>query len=130
MRIRDLSSDVCSSDLMRLYDLTRELTYMRLAVTPLQDVLSQLVRTPGTLVAPGVRLYFRDVLDHSMRSNETIDALRDMLGTALNVNQALVTLSQGEVVKRLAGWAAVLAVPTLVAKIGSASCRERVCQYV
>src|SRR3546814_8031952 len=50
-----------------------------------------------------------------MRSNETIDALRDMLGTALNVNQALVTLSQGEVVKRLAGWAAVLAVPTLVA---------------
>src|SRR3546814_21089576 len=38
-----------------------------------------------------------------------------MLGTALNVNQALVTLAQGEVVKRLAGWAAVLAVPTLVA---------------
>src|SRR3546814_2819508 len=50
-----------------------------------------------------------------MRSNETIDALRDMLGTALNVNQALVTLSQGDVVKRLAGWAAVLAVPILVA---------------
>src|SRR3546814_5737558 len=50
-----------------------------------------------------------------MRSNETIDALRDILGTALNVNQALVTLSQGEVVKRLAGCAAVLAVPTLVA---------------
>src|SRR3546814_156163 len=122
MRISDWSSYVCSSDLftedfhrgtmMRLYDLKRELTYMRLAVTPLQDVLSQLVRTPGTLVAPEVRLYFRDVLDHSMRSNETIDALRDMLGTALNVNQALVTLSQGEVVKRLAGWAAVLAVPT------------------
>src|SRR3546814_8366979 len=101
--------------MMRLYDLKRELTYMRLAVTPLQDVLSQLVRTPGTLVAPEVRLYFRDVLDHSMCSNETIDAMRDMLGTALNVNQALVTLSQGEVVKRLAGWAAELAVPTLVA---------------
>ena len=115
-----LEKDVFTEDfhrgtMMRLYDLKRELTYMRLAVTPLQDVLSQLVRTPGALVAPEVRLYFRDVLDHSMRSNETIDALRDMLGTALNVNQALVTLAQGEVVKRLAGWAAVLAVPTLVA---------------
>jgi magnesium transporter len=115
-----LEKDIFTEDfhrgtMMRLYDLKRELTYMRLAVTPLQDVLSQLVRTPGTLVAPEVRLYFRDVLDHSMRSNETIDALRDMLGTALNVNQALVTLAQGEVVKRLAGWAAVLAVPTLVA---------------
>ena len=77
-------------------------------------MLSQLVRSPSPLLAPEVRLYFRDVLDHSVRSNETVDALRDMLGTALGVNQALVTLSQGEVVKRLAGWAALLAAPTLV----------------
>jgi len=115
-----LEKDVFTEDfhrgtVVRLYDLKRELTYMRLAVTPLQDVLSQLVRTPSTLLAQETRVYFRDVLDHSVRSNETIDALRDMLGTALGVNQALVTLAQGEVVKRLAGWAAVLAVPTLVA---------------
>ena len=38
-----------------------------------------------------------------------------VLGTALTVNQSLVTLAQGEVVKRLAGWAALLAAPTLVA---------------
>lgn len=101
--------------LKRLYDLKRELTYMRVAVTPLQDVLSQLVRTTSPLVPGEVHLYFRDVLDHSVRINETIDALRDMLGTALGVNQALVTLAQGEVVKRLAGWAALLAAPTLVA---------------
>lgn len=100
---------------MRLYDLKRELTYMRVAVTPLQDVLSQLVRTQSPLVPSEVHLYFRDVLDHSVRINETIDVLRDMLSTALNVNQALVTLAQGEVVKRLAGWAALLAAPTLVA---------------
>src|SRR3546814_15644017 len=114
---------------------------MRLAVTPLQDVLSQLVRSPSTLIAPEARPYFRDVLDHSVRSNETIDALRDMLGTALNVNQALVTLAQVEVVKRLAGWAAVLAVTTLVAswygstadarvgKGGVSTCRVRRCAY-
>lgn len=99
---------------MRLYDLKRELTYMRVAVTPLQDVLSQLVRSNSPLVAEEVRLYFRDVLDHSVRINDTVDVLRDMLGTALSVNQALVTLAQGEVVKRLAGWAALLALPTLV----------------
>ena len=100
---------------VRLYDLKRELTYMRVAVTPMQDVLSQLVRSHSTLVPEEMRLYFRDVLDHSVRVNESIDALRDMLGTALGVNQALVTLAQGEVVKRLAGWAALLAAPTLVA---------------
>jgi magnesium transporter len=99
---------------MRLYDLKRELTYMRVAVTPMQDVLSQLVR-PNPFVPEEVRLYFRDVLDHSVRINDTIDVLRDMLSTALSVNQSLVTVAQGEVVKRLAGWAALLAVPTLVA---------------
>src|SRR5690606_3070072 len=78
-------------------------------------VLAQLVRTGSTLVPEEVRLYLRDVLDHSVRINETIDAMRDMLGTALGVNQSLVTLAQGEVVKRLAGWAALLAAPTLVA---------------
>ena len=99
----------------RLYDLKRELTWMRVAVTPMQDVLSQLVRSASPLVPPEVRLYFRDVLDHSVRINETVDALRDMLGTALSVNQSLVAYGQGEVVKRLAGWAALLAAPTLVA---------------
>ena len=99
----------------RLYDLKRELTYMRVAVMPMQDVLAQLMRSNSPLIPEEVRLYLRDVQDHSLRSNETIDVLRDMLGTALSVNQALVTLKQGEVVKRLAGWAALLAAPTLVA---------------
>ena len=100
---------------IRLYDLKRELTYMRVNVTPMQDVLSQLVRSSSPLIPDEVRLYLRDVLDHSVRINETIDVLRDMLGTALGVNQALVTQAQGEVVKRLAGWAALLAAPTLIA---------------
>lgn len=99
----------------RLYELKRELTYMRVAVTSMQDVLSQLLRTGGSLVSEDVRLYLRDVLDHSVRANDAVDVLRDMLGTALGVNQALVTLAQGEVVKRLAGWAALLAAPTLIA---------------
>lgn len=99
----------------RLYDLKRELTYMRVAVTSMQDVLSQLMRSTSPLVSEEVRLYLRDVLDHSVRANDAVDVLRDMLGTALGVNQALVTLAQGEVVKRLAGWAALLAAPTLIA---------------
>src|SRR3546814_2030069 len=78
-----LEKDIFTEDfhrgtMLRLYDLKRELTYMRLAVTPLQDVLSQLVRTPGTLVAPEVRLYFRDVLDHS-RSEEHTSELQSLM---------------------------------------------------
>jgi magnesium transporter len=101
--------------LARLYRLKRELVTLRLAVTPLQDILNQLVRLHPGLVHEEVRLYFRDVYDHAVRINEAVSTLSEMLSAALSVNLALASVNQGEVVKRLAGWAALLAVPTLVA---------------
>lgn len=98
----------------RLYELKRELNKMRLVVAPLQDVLAHLKRNPGQLIADEVAVYLRDVLDHAVRTNDAIDTLREMLGTALSVNLSLVTLAQGETVKRLGAWAALLAAPTLV----------------
>jgi magnesium transporter len=80
----------------------------------MQDILSQLTRIHGTLVPDEVRLYFRDVLDHAMRVNESTDTLREMLTAAMSVNLSMVTINQGEVVKKLAGWAALLAAPTLI----------------
>lgn len=100
--------------MVRLYDLKRELTFMRMAVAPMQDVLAQLVRSTSPLIVDDIRPYLRDVFDHSVRVNEAIDVQRDMLGTALGVNQSLVTLAQGETVKRLGAWAALLAAPTLI----------------
>ena len=99
---------------VRLYQLKRELTQMRMAVGPLQDVLSQLSRTQNPMIPEEVRLYFRDVHDHALRVNDAIDTLREMLTTALSVNLSLVTLAQGEIVKRLGAWAALLAAPTLI----------------
>ncbi len=99
---------------VRLYELKRELNKMRLVVAPLQDVLSHLKRNPGPLIPDSVVVYLRDVLDHAARINDAIDTLREMLGTALSVNLSLVTLAQGETVKRLGAWAALLAAPTLI----------------
>lgn len=102
------------STVRRLYELKREVSLMRMAVMPLQDVLAQLRRSPGDLVADGVKPYLRDVHDHVSRVADTIDTLRDMLTTAMSVNLSLVTLAQGETVKRLGAWAALLAAPTLI----------------
>jgi magnesium transporter len=118
--LTELEKDIFAEEfkratVVRLYDLKRELTRLRLAVAPLQDILSQLSRQHDALIAEEVRLYFRDVLDHAIRLNDSIDTLREMLTAAVNVNLALVTVAQGEVVKRLAGWAALLAAPTLIA---------------
>jgi magnesium transporter len=118
--LRDLEKDIFSATfkretIQRLYELKRELVTMRLAVAPLQDILNQLVRLHPNLIKEDVRLYFRDVFDHAIRINESTDAIREMLTAALSVNLSLVTVGQGEVVKRLAGWAALLAAPTLIA---------------
>ncbi|GAB1407050.1 magnesium and cobalt transport protein CorA [Thermomonas brevis] len=99
----------------RLYELRKELTKMRMSVAPMQDILSQLVRTPAFAIPDEVKPYFRDVYDHAARVGDTIDTLREMVAAAMNVNLSLVTVAQGEIVKRLAGWAALLAAPTLVA---------------
>jgi magnesium transporter len=99
----------------RLYELKKELVTLRLAVAPLQDIVNQLTRLYPGLIRDEVRPYFRDVSDHAARINESTDTMREMLTAALSVNLALVTVAQGEVVKRLAGWAGLLAVPTLIA---------------
>ncbi len=102
------------STVRRLYDMQRDLMTLRLAVAPLQDIISQLVRLHPNLIPDKLRAYFRDVYDHVFRVNESINAMREMLTAAINVNLSLVTFGQNEVMKKLAGWAAMLAAPTLL----------------
>lgn len=101
--------------LRRLYALRKDLTRMRMAMAPMQDVLSQLARNKELGISSVARPYFRDVLDHAIRTTDNIDVLREMVAAAMSVNLSMVAINQGEVVKRLAGWAALLAAPTLVA---------------
>lgn len=103
-----------SSTVRRLYDMQRDLMTLRLAVAPLQDIVQQLIRLYPQLVPDELRVYFRDVYDHAFRVNEAISAMREMLTAAINVNLSLVSLRQNEVMKKLAGWAAMLAAPTLL----------------
>jgi magnesium transporter len=103
-----------SSTIRRLYDMQRDLMTLRLAVAPLQDIAQQLTRLHPNLIPDDLRAYFRDVYDHAFRVNEAISAMREMLTAAINVNLSLVSLRQNEVMKKLAGWAAMLAAPTLL----------------
>lgn len=118
--LNELEHDIFAAEfrrdtIVKLYELKKELTQLRLAVAPMQDILAQLTRTQMTQVTDEAKLYFRDVFDHVVRLNDAIDTLREMLSAAMSVNLSLVTIQQGEVVKKLAGWAALLAAPTLIA---------------
>jgi len=100
-----------------LYYLKRELVTLRLAVTPMHDILNQLKRFFPGLIHEEVRVYFRDVFDHAVRMSEATSTLGEMISAALQVNLAMVSVGQNEVTKRLAGWAAILAIPTTVGAI-------------
>jgi magnesium transporter len=100
-----------------IYDLKRDLMGLKRAVSPLVEVCNRLVRFDVDLIPEDTRLYFRDVYDHVIRINETVDNLRELLTTALEANLSLISVGQNEVTKKLAAWAAILAVPTMIAGI-------------
>lgn len=98
----------------RLYALKRNLLRLRNAALPLAEISAELMRLHEEIIPKELRAYFRDIEDHVSRLVVLIDGMRDMLTTAMQVNLALVANNQNEVVKRLAGWGAVLAIPTVV----------------
>lgn len=98
----------------RLYALKRQLLELRNAALPLAEISAELMRLHEDLIPKELRAYFRDIQDHVSRLVGMIDGMRDMLTTAMQVNLALVANNQNDVVKRLAGWGAILAIPTVI----------------
>jgi magnesium transporter len=98
----------------RLYGLKRHLLELRNAALPVADISAELMRLHEDLIPKELRAYFRDIQDHIARLVGLIDGMRDMLTTAMQVNLALVANNQNEVVKKLAGWGAILAIPTVI----------------
>ncbi|MEN3296493.1 MAG: magnesium transporter [Burkholderiales bacterium] len=100
------------STIERLYQLKRKVTVLKHAVTPLMEAVAKLHGGRVPRICVGTQEYFRDVYDHLYRMNTTIDAIRDTIATAIQVNLSMVTIDQTEVSKRLAAWAAIFAVAT------------------
>src|SRR5882672_6933219 len=105
------------SNIERLYYVKQKLTTLKHATGPLLEYTGKLFggRVPG--VCSGLGEYFRDVYDHLVRLNQSIDAARDTVTTAIQVNLAMITIGESEVTKRLAAYAALVAVPTMIVGI-------------
>ncbi len=100
-----------------LYALKQKLMALQHVVRPLLDATGKLHGGRVPPVCVGTQDYYRDVSDHLLRINQTIDSVRDMATTAISVNLSLITLQENETTKRLASYAALVAVPTMVAGI-------------
>ncbi|KQP97555.1 MULTISPECIES: magnesium/cobalt transporter CorA [unclassified Rathayibacter] len=111
----------------RIYRLSREVIHFQRSVQPLTALLHLLADDSTSATTPEhVELHrsLRDVLDHTIRVTEAVDALRAILDKALTVHSTLVSrrqtetgLAQNDVVRKISSWAAILFAPTLVAGI-------------
>jgi magnesium transporter len=99
----------------QIYDLKRELLEVKRAVSPLVDICNKLMRFDIKCISEETRPYFRDVYDHVVRINEMVDNTRELLNSAMEANFSLISIAQSDVSKKFAGWAAIIAVPTMVA---------------
>jgi magnesium transporter len=100
-----------------LYSLKRKLMMLDHAAQPLLEVAGKLHGGRVPPICAGLHDYFRDVYDHLLRVKQSIDNLRDMVATAISVNLSLITIQENEVTKRLAAYAALVAVPTMIAGV-------------
>jgi magnesium transporter len=105
------------SNIEALYALKQKLMTLKHAIEPLLEAVGKLYGGRVPQVCVGLRDYFRDVFDHLQRLHASIEAIRDMQTTAIQVNLGMINLNETEVTKKLAAWAAIIAIPTLIAGI-------------
>ena len=100
-----------------LYGLKGKLLAIRHATGQLLEATGKLYGGRVPPICVGLQDYFRDVSDHLLRLGSEVDSLQDMVTTAISVNLSLLTIQESEITKRLAAYAALVAVPTLIAGV-------------
>jgi magnesium transporter len=101
----------------RIYFLRRELAEFYRAVHPLLAALDRLESRTRSDIPKLLRNHLRDVEDHVARTEEGIATQRDVLASIFQANLAVISLQQNDVVRKISGWAAIIAVPTFLASI-------------
>jgi magnesium transporter len=100
-----------------IFRLRKELVVFRRFISPLREVLDVIQRRTTDVVTERLEPYYRDVYDHVLRATDFLDAIRDILSSALETNLVAVSNRLNEVMKNLSSWAAIILVPTLIAGI-------------
>jgi magnesium transporter len=114
---RMFANQMMRANIEALYDLKHKLMVLKHATEPLIEAMGRLFGGRVVPLCIGLQEYFRDVYDHLIRLNQSIDSQREMLSTAISVNLSLITVQESEVTKRLASYAALVAVPTMIAGV-------------
>lgn len=114
---RAISMAIGPVEATRLFAQRRELIKFQRIIGPMRELSNRLATLDLPCIDVEARPYFRDVYDHAKRVDTMIDALRDVLTSVFEISSLLEAQRQNAIVRQLAAWAAILAVPTAIAGI-------------
>jgi magnesium transporter len=121
---RVLMTPMTSADIERLYMLRRDLLRLRNAAGPLVELCRRLTDTDLPQIRPAMYPLFHSVTDHVRTVQEKIDNLREVLAFAFEASLLAGQSQETAIAKKLASWAAILAVPTAIAGIYGMNFRD------
>jgi magnesium transporter len=98
----------------RWFEMRRALIRFHRLGAPLREAISALMRREHSIVPEEMYPYYQDVYDHILRVADSTDSLRDLVSTIVETNLSLRDFHQNEIVKKVSGWAAIIAVPALI----------------
>jgi magnesium transporter len=111
----ELFADRPQMDVQRAtYELRKTLVSLRKLVLPMREVVGSLLHNEAARHGGELTERYQDLYDHVLRATEWADSLRDLITTIFETNLSLADQRLNQVVKRLSGWAAIIAVPTAV----------------
>jgi len=117
MERRALDTFLSRIEVNDLFQIKRELVRFKRVLSPTEEVCRRLEHLESPCLDEEVRPYFRDVHDHLRRVEAMADALREVIASVFEVSNLLEQQRQSAITRKLAAWAAILAVPTAVAGI-------------
>ncbi len=116
-QLEDLLFDDRSRDIdvqRRSFSLRKSLVMLRRVILPMREVVNTLMRRDIHLLDEEMTHYYQDVYDHLLRATEWTESLRDLVTTILETRLTIQGNRLNEIMKRLTGWAAIIAIPTAV----------------
>jgi len=113
----EIIADPKRESLIDLYNLKREVIYLRKQVWPLRDLVNNLIRTENSLVSANTQIFFRDLQDHSTRIIDTVETYRDLLSGIMDIHISTNANKMNEVMKVLTIMSTIFIPVTFIAGV-------------
>jgi len=110
-------TDTSRDTLQKIYNMKREMVFLRSSIWPLREVANQLERGESVLIQEKTRTYLRDVYDHTIQIIEAVEAYREMVSGLLDIFLSSLSNRMNEVMKTLTIFAAIFIPLTFITGI-------------